>query len=408
MKTRTIRITAGLLVSAALGLGTVAAGITGASAAVDPCPLLDSPGWTHLSGNICEYVVGGSSGTATVPASATKLEAVLVGAGGASAFDGPGLSAAGGGGAVVHSRYPGTLPSAGSLQVNVTVGQGALFSAGGSSEILSSDLAWSASAVGGGKGGVESAAGDLYNVGGTGGGVNPGASVQQPLSDAPGGGARSAANASSPGAGYLTFGQLSSAYPGMDPELWPDTPASNSILATGVGFGGAIAAGDPTSGNGTGAPSLMHSRGAHGLVILRLKFENPAPPVPPVAPEIKLSASRVEQHGQVTVTVTGLDPDEARLSAEVHSTPFPLGAATADAAGVATWVFNVPADFPAGQHTVIVTRGAHAGQQLSIPLEVVPALAKTGGTETPMLLWAAAGALGVAGLAVFALRRRRA
>ena len=43
-----------------------------------------------------------------------------------------------------------------------------------------------------------------------------------------------------------------------------------------------------------------------------------------------------------------------RVDATVHSTPLALPTATADADGVARWVFQVPADFEPGTHTGVV------------------------------------------------------
>lgn len=403
MRTSTTRIAAGLLVSAALGLGSVAAGMTVASAASDPCPIPGSAGWDLAFGDVCQVVVPADA-TITVPADVTKLEAVLVGAGGGNSYDGVDNSAAGGGGEVVPAKYPG-LPNSTPFALDIEVGAGSAYGDGGATSI-DDGSGWNHTALGGGVGTSFFLDGDWYSLGGSSGNGNAGATQLMNAGDAAGGGARGDAAGSASGPGYASFAELTADFSGiLDLELWPDTPESNNVLAAGVGFGGTTDTGIH-HGNGSGEASYVtypSQGGSSGVVILRIK----GIPAPPAAPAITLSASKVEQHGRVTVTVTGLDPNETQLSAAVHSKPFPLGAATANGAGVATWVFNVPGNFPAGHHTVIVTRGAHGGQQLSLPLEVVQALANTGGPDTA-LLRGAAGMLGLSGLTLLTLRRRTA
>lgn len=59
----------------------------------------------------------------------------------------------------------------------------------------------------------------------------------------------------------------------------------------------------------------------------------------------------------VTVTASGFGAREL-VEVTVHSTPRLLGAATASSGGIVAYPFTVPADLPAGGHTLVLRGGA--------------------------------------------------
>lgn len=76
--------------------------------------------------------------------------------------------------------------------------------------------------------------------------------------------------------------------------------------------------------------------------------------MPVLEPELRLSASEVEQGGQFTVSGFGFAANET-VRIELHSEPMSLGTARADAAGAFSADVTVAADAPVGEHTVVVT-----------------------------------------------------
>ena len=98
-------------------------------------------------------------------------------------------------------------------------------------------------------------------------------------------------------------------------------------------------------------------------------FEPCAPPAEPDKPTATLSASTVAPGGTLTVSGTGFTPGEP-VVATLHSTPIELGTVTADADGVATLTFTVPADLEPGDHRVELV-GQRSGVVVSVAFEVL-------------------------------------
>ena len=69
------------------------------------------------------------------------------------------------------------------------------------------------------------------------------------------------------------------------------------------------------------------------------------------SPEVSLGAGSVEPGGVLEVTASGFDADE-RVVATMHSDPVELGEANADSSGTVQLSLEVPADAPAGKHTL--------------------------------------------------------
>ncbi len=119
------------------------------------------------------------------------------------------------------------------------------------------------------------------------------------------------------------------------------------------------------------------------------------------------SATRVEQGGSFTVTVSGLNAGE-QLTATLNSTPIVItGIPAADASGTVTFRVSVPAALEPGAHTVVIARAdGTVLPALTIQVARTGTLAATG-AQGPWGIALAGGMLVVAGGLAFALRRRR-
>ncbi|MGY1803629.1 hypothetical protein ACI78T_10135 [Blastococcus sp. SYSU D00922] len=124
------------------------------------------------------------------------------------------------------------------------------------------------------------------------------------------------------------------------------------------------------------------------------------------APGQSLTPDAPAAPGEVRVLkLTGYAPGEV-VKLVLHSTPRTIGTFTADAQGVVTARFSVPAGTPAGAHELKVTRAD--GSVVSYPVSVAAGkrLASTGADVTVPLI--AGSALVVAGAGALVASRRRA
>jgi hypothetical protein len=101
------------------------------------------------------------------------------------------------------------------------------------------------------------------------------------------------------------------------------------------------------------------------------------------APAVQLSVSSIVRGDSMTVSGSGFLPGD-QLELWLHSTPALLGTATATG-GVFTSTVLIPANIPAGQHSIVVV-GAHSGTY-SVPLTIaLPATPVTPvAPETPVV-----------------------
>ncbi|WP_230009843.1 LPXTG cell wall anchor domain-containing protein, partial [Microbacterium sp. Bi128] len=131
------------------------------------------------------------------------------------------------------------------------------------------------------------------------------------------------------------------------------------------------------------------------------------PTTSPAAVGVSASATRVEQGGSFTVTVTGLNAGE-QLTATLNSTPTVItGIPAAGADGTVTFRVSVPSTLAPGAHTVVITRADGAVlSPLAIEVFAKGTLAATG-AQAPWGLALAGGFFVVAGGLAFALRKRR-
>lgn len=211
---------------------------------------------TLIAPGICEIVMY-SSGTFTPPAGVTKVAAVLVGGGGGG--DQIATGYAGGGGEVT---YVDSVALTGPLVV--TVGKGGSLGAFSPPASDGGDTTLNSYTARGGQAGV-------YANGGASGNGNAGWNT---FADSPGGGAKSAATATTPGSGYV-FSDI----PSVDSTLFPIA----ADLPWELGQGGASAASSPNPGSGSGggySASLdLTFDGAQGSVTLRFApVEESTPP----------------------------------------------------------------------------------------------------------------------------------
>ena len=136
----------------------------------------------------------------------------------------------------------------------------------------------------------------------------------------------------------------------------------------------------------------------------------PAPSaVTPVAPRVDVAEPSLVAGAQQTISLGGFQPFEV-VHGVLHSTPVDLGTVTADAEGVATFVFTVPAGLETGLHTVSMTGATGTVVEATFTVTAAaggPALAYTGTDVVPLA--GLGGALVLAGAtALLLLRRRRA
>ncbi|GAA2974987.1 hypothetical protein [Actinokineospora diospyrosa] len=102
---------------------------------------------------------------------------------------------------------------------------------------------------------------------------------------------------------------------------------------------------------------------------------NPAPPtaapLPVRAATVSAASGAVAAGGTVSVTGSGFSADE-QVNVVLKSDPLFLAPARADAAGAVSYTAVIPADVPAGAHTLEFT-GSKSGAVGSVPLTVSPA-----------------------------------
>lgn len=126
--------------------------------------------------------------------------------------------------------------------------------------------------------------------------------------------------------------------------------------ANGVAkFNVKLAKGTPT-GNATLTASGIASNGlaATGTTSVVVKADDVKPTKPkPLALEISAPATALTPGQKLTLKASGLLPG-SQVRAELHSTPVVLGSSKANAQGVATLAVTIPANTPAGQHTLFV------------------------------------------------------
>lgn len=99
-----------------------------------------------------------------------------------------------------------------------------------------------------------------------------------------------------------------------------------------------------------------------------------------------VDASSARPGEQLTITAGGFAPHETGIVLELHSDPLVLATGlTADAGGVVSHTFTVPAGTPAGQHTLVLkgaTHTAHVPLDVAEPLPVCVARVVSGATVT--------------------------
>lgn len=139
---------------------------------------------------------------------------------------------------------------------------------------------------------------------------------------------------------------------------------------------------------------------------------------PEPKPALTLSSASVRAGNDIVVSGTGFEPGQ-KIAFELRSDPVALGSLTADASGVLSGSFRIPAGTPAGAHT-LVALNAESEIVASVALQVAAAsgdavsggaaggedaLANTGADLPSFALMTASGLL-LAGLLL--VRRRRA
>lgn len=172
----------------------------------------------------------------------------------------------------------------------------------------------------------------------------------------------------------------------------------------------------------------LQAQGKQRFIRLDTSKQTLVDPATVCQPAVAASKDVIAPGSDITFTASDFMPgEEVTFEIEVAAVKMVAGKAVADAQGVATLVWAVPADFAAGEHTVYAQNAAGAlqvssaftVQQPAAPIApATPAastqpaaagqqqLAKTGGADMT-LGYAAAVALIAGGAGVVALRRKK-
>lgn len=213
--------------------------------------------------------------------------------------------------------------------------------------------------------------------------------------------------------------------PGEVTVTWT-APANGGAALTGFSVSLDGAAGVTVAGSATSHVFGAVAAGTHSVTVTAVNALGSATstPVtvevtaPPVVPALSVSGD-LRPGGEISVTGTGFAAGE--VSVEIHSTPQPLGTVTAAADGAFALNATIPADVPAGAHSVVAF--ANGTEIASVGVTVAPAagagsgagsgsgagdLATTGGPGIPYPLLGAGVLLLLAGAGVLVARRVRA
>jgi hypothetical protein len=217
------------------------------------------------------------------------------------------------------------------------------------------------------------------------------------------------------------------------PEVWT-VREGDSVLARGeIVKGGRIAVTLPVLGAGThtlvlSVPATEWTAAASRTITVTVAGEPAqAGSTPTTGTVLETPKAATAPGQQMELVAVGFQPGET-VAFYLHSEPVYLGTAVADAFGVARLMATVPADVPAGAHTVIATGGTtgrwamlavelalpvSAAVPVAAPLAAAPvavaapgALAVTG-SQSGVLGLASALLLAVGGVLVVAARRVR-
>jgi LPXTG-motif cell wall-anchored protein len=159
--------------------------------------------------------------------------------------------------------------------------------------------------------------------------------------------------------------------------------------------------------------SYEHQRAYAPVTITVGQPAQPAPPAPAacgakcqvVAPGANLTPDKAVAAGELrNLAFYGFKPYEV-VKLVLHSTPRNLGTFTADANGIVVVAFRAPADTPAGDHTLKVTRADGSVVSYAITIASRKQLASTGADVTVPL--ALGGTLLLAGGGALVVARRR-
>jgi LPXTG-motif cell wall-anchored protein len=147
------------------------------------------------------------------------------------------------------------------------------------------------------------------------------------------------------------------------------------------------------------------------LAIATMTSTASAQDYPPKTNSLVLSVTSAPPGGNVTATAK-THKVGALVTFRFLSTPVVVGTATADANGVATLTFKVPADATAGQHHVESTGTGTNDQALTQSAAITVTggtsgtVPKTGANSTKPMAEIGVGALALGGLFVLIARRR--
>ncbi len=197
----------------------------------------------------------------------------------------------------------------------------------------------------------------------------------------------------------------------------PNATPSQTITITGSGFtgqnpsvtfGGTTAAATVVSDTEITATVPAIPGGRQDVQVTADGLATDTLPFIVIAPTTTLSVDKVTAGDQITVNGSGL-PANTPVDIVLHSDPVTLATVTTSASGTFTQQVTIPANTPAGAHTIQVTATGITAPAVDLTVTAAgPVLAATGANATPAII---TGSVllggGIAALLIVALRRRR-
>jgi len=108
----------------------------------------------------------------------------------------------------------------------------------------------------------------------------------------------------------------------------------------------------------------------------------PTPEVTEGSPSASTSSSTVQQGDDTTVTTGGWDTD-SDLTVTANSEPLVLDRTQTDSGGMHRKTYTIPADFPVGEHTIVLD-GIHDGEPYSLAVPITVTSSSTNPTPVPL------------------------
>ncbi len=185
-----------------------------------------------------------------------------------------------------------------------------------------------------------------------------------------------------------------SAITGFKVSLDGGTPVAVGADVTSHTFTGVAAGSHTATVVATNAVGDSSASAASNPVTV-VAAEEPEEPEEPVDPSTVKGTVTVtgdlKAGGTITVRGTGFAESTSGFAVEVHSTPQLLGTVGTDAAGAFTLTATLPANLPAGSHSIVVLYDGVTVSSAAVSVAAAPALAATGADVASLVSLTATG-----------------